>query len=141
MKIKLIVLTGVAAVLAAVPLLAHHSFMAEYSTSNNVTFTGPLIQFDWVNPHSWAYVEVTGADGKKVVWKGETPPINVLYRNGWTKPMLEKLVADKEKVRLRGYAAKDGSNHIFAQDMTLLSTNTVMSLSGSPPQELVDATK
>jgi hypothetical protein len=141
MKIKLIVLTGVAAVLAAVPLLAHHSFMAEYSTSNNVTFTGPLIQFDWVNPHSWAYVEVTGADGKKVIWKGETPPVNVLFRNGWTKPIMEKLVANKEKVRMRGYAAKDGSNHIFAQDMTILSTNTTMGLSGSPPQELVDAAK
>src|SRR5678816_2334816 len=135
MKIKLIVLTGVAAVLAAVPLLAHHSFMAEYSTSNNVTFTGPLIQFDWVNPHSWAYVEVTAADGKKVVWKGETPPINVLFRNGWTKNIVENLVKSGEEVTLTGTPAKDGSNHLFAQRMTLMTSGATMDLSGAPPTE------
>ena len=141
MKITLIALLGVAALLAAVPLMAHHSFMAEYSTSNNVTFTGTLIQFDWVNPHSWAYVEVTGADGKKTVWKGETPPINLLFRNGWTKPIVEKLVANKEKVQMSGYAAKDGSNHIFASYMLILSSNTRMDLSGAPPVETAEAGK
>jgi hypothetical protein len=70
-----------------------------------------------------------------VEWKGETPPINVLFRNGWTKPMVEKLVAKSEEVTMVGTPAKDGSNHIFAMNMTILSTGTVMSLNGAPPVE------
>jgi len=135
MKAKRIVLVAVVgAMLASVPLFAHHSFMAEYG-GTAVNLKGKLVKFEWVNPHSWAHVEVTTADGKKVIWKGETPPINVLFRNGWTKPIVEKLVADGEEVTMSGTPAKDGSNHIFASNMVILSTNTTMSLSGAPPTE------
>jgi len=64
MKTRLIVFVTVGVMLAAVPLFAHHSFMAEYGGAA-VNLKGKLIKFDWVNPHSWAYVEVTGADGLK----------------------------------------------------------------------------
>jgi len=135
MKRKLIVLVAALGVMAAaIPLFAHHSFMAEYGGAA-VNLKGKLIKFDWVNPHSWAYVEVTGADGKKIVWKGETPPINVLFRNGWTKPIVEKLVMSGEEVTMTGTPAKDGSNHIFAQNLIILSTNTRMDLSGTPPPQ------
>ena len=123
---------AIGVMLASVPMFAHHSFMAEYGGAA-VNLKGKLVKFDWVNPHSWAYVEVTTADGKKVVWKGETPPINVLFRNGWTKPMVEKLVMSGEEVTMVGTPAKDGSNHIFAQNLTILSSNTVMNMSGAPP--------
>src|SRR6188768_246940 len=133
MKKRLIVLVAAVGVIAAtVPMFAHHSFMAEYGGAA-VNLKGKLVKFDWVNPHSWAYVEVTTADGKKVIWKGETPPINVLFRNGWTKPIVEKLVMNGEEVTMTGTPAKDGSNHIFAQNMIILSTNTRMDLSGAPP--------
>src|SRR5256885_2592366 len=129
MKKKMIaVLAVIGVLLAAAPMFAHHSFMAEYGGAA-VSLKGKLIKFDWVNPHSWAYVEVTGADGKKVIWKGETPPINVLFRNGWTKPIVEGLVAKGEEVTMSGTPAKDGSNHIFASSMVILSSNTTMSLS------------
>jgi hypothetical protein len=135
MRTRLIVLVAtIGVMLAAVPFFAHHSFMAEYGGAQ-VNLKGKLIKFDWVNPHSWAYVEVTTADGKKVVWKGETPPINVLFRNGWTKPIVEKLVMSGEEVTMAGTPAKDGSNHIFANNLTILSSNTVMSLSGAPPAQ------
>lgn len=135
MNAKRILFAGAGLLLAAMPLVAHHSFMAEYG-GGTVTLEGTLVQFDWVNPHSWAYVEVKDEKtGKTVIWKGETPPINVLFRNGWTKPIVEKLVATKERVRMSGAPAKDGSNHIFANNMVLLSTNTTMGLSGAPPAE------
>jgi hypothetical protein len=135
MKSKLILLVAVVgAMLISLPLFAHHSFMSEYGGAA-VNLKGKLVKFDWVNPHSWAYVEVTGTDGKKVIWKGETPPINVLFRNGWTKPYVEGLVTKGEEVTMSGTPAKDGSNHIFATNMTILSTNTVMSLNGAPPAD------
>ena len=120
-------------VLAAIPLLAHHSFSAEYDSQKVVVLTGKMIQFDWLNPHSWIYVEVTNPDGSKSIWKGETPPVNLLYRNGWTKPMVEDMVKKGEVVTLRGPAAKDGSRHLFSQSLTRQDGVTVLGISGAPP--------
>src|SRR5215510_6153590 len=123
-----------AALLVTVPLLAHHSFSSEYESSKVVTLTGKMVNFEWLNPHSWIHVEVTNADGSKTIWKGETPPINVLYRNGWTKPMVEEMVKKGEKVSLRGQAARDGSHHVFANGVTRADGKTVLGLSGAPPE-------
>src|SRR5262245_23717987 len=113
MRIKLAVTVAALALLVTVPLLAHHSFSSEYESSKRLTLQGKMVNFEWVNPHSWIHVEVTNPDGSKTIWKGETPPVNVLYRNGWTKPMVEEMVKKGEMVTLTGIAAKDGSNHVF----------------------------
>lgn len=136
MKKTTVTFAGIVAALliAAVPLLAHHSFSAEYDQSKVVTLTGKMVKFDWVNPHSWVHIEVTNPDGTKTIWKGETPPVNLLYRNGWTKPMTAEMVAKGEIVTLRGPAAKDGSNHIFSQSLTRQDGVTVLGLSGAPPE-------
>ena len=124
----------IGALLVAIPVFAHHSFSAEYDSSKQLTLTGKIVNFEWVNPHSWIHVEVTNPDGSKTLWKGETPPVNVLYRNGWTKPMVEDMVKKGEKVTLRGQAAKDGSNHLFASGVTREDGKTVLGLSGPPPE-------
>jgi len=134
MRTKL-ALAVAAALLLTVPLLAHHSFSSEYESSKVLTLTGKMVNFEWVNPHSWIHVEVTNPDGSKTIWKGETPPVNVLYRNGWTKPMVEEMVKKGETVTLRGIAAKDGSNHVFAQGVTRADGKTVLGLSGAPPEQ------
>jgi hypothetical protein len=134
MRTKLAIAVA-AALLLTVPLLAHHSFSSEYESSKVLTLTGKMVNFEWVNPHSWIHVEVTNPDGSKTVWKGETPPVNVLYRNGWTKPMVEEMVKKGEMVTLRGIAAKDGSNHVFAQGVTRADGKTVLGLSGAPPEQ------
>ena len=139
MRTKLAAAVAGFALLATVPLFAHHSFSSEYESAKVLTLTGKMVNFEWVNPHSWIHVEVTNPNGTKTIWKGETPPVNVLYRNGWTKPMVEEMVKKGETVTLRGIAAKDGSNHLFAQGVTRSDGKTVLGLSGAPPE--VDAPK
>ena len=134
MRTKLAAAVVAFALLATVPLLAHHSFQSEYDSSKVLTLTGKMVNFEWVNPHSWIHVEVTNADGSKTVWKGETPPVNVLYRNGWTKPLVEEMVKNAETVTLKGQAAKDGSHHVFASGVTRADGKTVLGLSGAPPE-------
>src|SRR5262245_15792275 len=124
-----------AALLLTVPFLTHQSFSSECESAKVLTLTGKMVNFEWVNPHSWIHVEVTNPDGSKTLWKGETPPVNVLYRNGWTKPMVEEMVKKGEMVTLRGIAAKDGSNHVFAQGVTRADGKTVLGLSGAPPEQ------
>ena len=135
MKARLIVaVAGLAILAVALPLAAHHSFSAEYGGAA-VALTGKVTAFEWVNPHSWLSVEVTNADGTKTVWRGETPPVNALYRNGWTKPMTEEMVMKAEVVTMRGTPAKDGSHHIFATGVTRGDGKTVLGLSGAPPTD------
>jgi len=97
------------------PIQAHHSFAAEYDANQPLVIKGAVNHVDWVNPHSWVYVDVTGADGKVVTWKCETAPPNGLFRRGWTKSSLKK----GEMVSVDGYRAKDGSSTMNARSVTL----------------------
>ena len=44
-------------------MLAHHSISAVYDSRKPVTLTGSVREFQFVNPHPWIGLDVTGADG------------------------------------------------------------------------------
>ena len=99
------------ALLAAWPLAAHHSFAAEYDGSKPVTLKGKVTQVEWINPHSWIHIDVTGDDGKAVNWACETAPPNILYRQGWRRDSLKP----GDAVIIEGFLAKDGSHTMTAR--------------------------
>ena len=70
---------------AVAPVLAHHSFLAEYDGDKQVTITGVVTEVDWRNPHSHFYLDVTKPDGTIDKWKFEAFPPNMLLRNGWKR--------------------------------------------------------
>src|SRR5580658_986172 len=113
--------------LAALPVLAHHSFSAEYDTSKPITLKGKFVKMDWVNPHSWVYFAVTDTDGKTAEWKAETPPPNGLYRSGWRKNMLK----DGDEITVQGYLAKDGDNLMWSQSVTF-ADGSKLTLNSAP---------
>src|SRR4051812_9501005 len=115
MKLKIAVLGAALAMIAALPMMAHHSFSAEYE-SKQITIKGKFTKMDWVNPHSWVHIDVVGADGKVTSWQGETPPPNGLYRNGWRKDTLK----EGEMIEIVGNPAKDGTPHMWASQVRLL---------------------
>jgi len=112
-KICALVLFG--CVLASTPVMAHHSFAAEYDKNKAVKVTGTVTKFDFSNPHSWLYVEVKGADGTVVNWAFETASAGVLYRRGLRKDTLKPGMM----VTITGYGAKDNSNTADAQQVTM----------------------
>src|SRR5271170_5917 len=64
---------------------AHHS-AARFDQSNRETLTGVVKEFMWSNPHCWLYVMVPSANGGAAEqWTLEGPPVNTLYRTGWTQ--------------------------------------------------------
>ena len=128
----MIALATVILALSAVPSFAHHSFAAGYDQNKTLTLTGRVVKFDWVNPHPWITIEVTGRDGTKALWEGQAKSVSVLSGGGWTRPMAEGMAKAGEVVTMRGYASKNGSLHLYALDLTRSDRKTVLILSGQP---------
>ena len=90
MKTKL-ALFAVGLLSAAMPMLAHHSFSAEFDNSKPVNLQGTVTKVDWLNPHIWIYLDVKDEKtGAVASWQCEGGPPNTLTRNGWTKDALKK---------------------------------------------------
>jgi hypothetical protein len=107
MKTKSMTILGAAGLLiaAAFPVFAHHSFSAEFDSDKPVKLEGTVVKMDWVNPHTWLFVDVTKPDGTVEHWQVEGGAPGVLLRNGWTKNTL----AQGTKVIVNGHQAKDGA--------------------------------
>jgi hypothetical protein len=81
-KYAAVLIAGLSLLAGAVPVLAHHSFAAEYDSKKPVTVTGIVSKVEWMNPHARFYVDVKGADGKVVNWNFELGAIPVLLKQG-----------------------------------------------------------
>ena len=114
MKIASVALAAGALLVAALPVLAHHSFAAEYDAEKRITITGKVLSVELINPHSWIHVEAAGPDGKVQDWACEFGPPNGLYRNGWNKNSVSK----GDTVTIDGSLAKNGSPTINASRIT-----------------------
>jgi hypothetical protein len=101
--------------LLAIPLLAHHSFQAEFDAAKAVTLTGVVTKLEWANPHAHFYIDVKGADGKMTNWNLELASPNVLRRLGWNREIFKV----GETVTVFCAQAKDGSNLASARTVTL----------------------
>lgn len=120
---KLVFGSFAAALLAALPVAAHHSFAAEYDSQKPITLTGKFTKMDWVNPHSWIHMEAMNpASGKVETWDIETGPPNTLYRNGWRKDMMN----EGSEIVVTGTLAKNGSNTVNARSVKTQDGKTLL---------------
>jgi len=117
MKTKLALGTAaLGLLLAAVPVMAHHSFAAEFDSAKPIKLTGSVTKIEWMNPHAYFYIDVKDEKtGQTANWGLEMGSPNGLMRQGWTRNSMK--VGDV--VTVEGSAAKDGSNIGNARSVTL----------------------
>lgn len=67
---------GIALFTAVGPLAYAHHSAAMFDRKVTLTLNGTVKRFDYVNPHSWLYVDVSNADGTTTEWGFEldAPP-------------------------------------------------------------------
>jgi hypothetical protein len=54
-----------------VPLLAHHSYSAEFDVNQPQSMEGRVTAIEWTNPHVHVFVDVVDNQGRTTNWKVE----------------------------------------------------------------------
>lgn len=111
---------GAAWLAASVPLLAHHSFSAEFDLNAVVTLSGPVTTLEWTNPHTFVYIAVTTPDGRTERWRVEGGSPGQLESQGITR----ETIAIGAIVTIVGYRARDHSIKAWGRDITFADGST-----------------
>ncbi len=87
-------------------VIAHHG--SSVYDSKLTTYKGTVTDFQFMNPHSEVWFEVTGADGKAEKWTAEAPSLTTMARLGWNKTSFKP----GDQVTFVGNIAKSGAKII-----------------------------
>ena len=105
-------------ILAAVPVVGHHAFTAEFDADKPVKLSGTVTRVEWENPHAWFYIDVKDSSGRVENWGLEMGSPNILIRAGWGRNTLK--IGDA--VTVEGSRAKSGATIANAKVVTLDKT-------------------
>ena len=128
----LAVAMAAAVLLAGTPAAAHHAFSAEFDVDAPISLNGTVKRVEWLNPHSWIYIDVSGAGGATEEWAIEVGPPGPLFRRGIRKEMLPI----GSEIQVDGFQAQDKSNRATGLDVTFPDGRRIFTGSentGAPP--------
>ncbi len=128
MKIKAPVLAVTMLLALVKPVVAHHSFAAEFDGAKPVRLVGKITRVEWTNPHSYFYLDVADDKGNMTNWACEGASPLALTRRGWKKGDLKL----GDTIVVDGYRAKDGSHFVNARRVTFPDGRSLDSGSRAP---------
>jgi DNA/RNA endonuclease YhcR with UshA esterase domain len=91
--------------LAPASVSTHHSFSAEYDISKPIKLQGLVTKVEWMNPHTFFFINVKDESGNVTNWALEMGAPSALQKQGWTRNTLQ--VGDE--VTVEGSLARNGS--------------------------------
>jgi len=120
---------GLALVIAAGSLWAHHSPSAEFDMTKRFTLVGTLIKVDWMNPHIVVNIDAKGDGGKVENWRFESNPPSWFRRVGVSRAEIARGIG--QTVTVEAVRAKDGSLYGYMQKLTLADGTSWELVSGT----------
>ncbi len=108
---------------------AHHAFAAVFDGEEAIEITGEVSKLEWMNPHTWFYVDVEDADGSVATWALEMGSPNGLLRRGWSRKTLQV----GQEVKINGYRAKDGSDKASVKTVVFADGRALSGASSKGP--------
>jgi hypothetical protein len=107
------------AVLAlAAPVWAHHSVQAEFDLDKPFNVSGVVTKVEWINPHSYLFLDVKDATGKVKHWAFEMAGPGALRKAGLSRADRGGLKAG-DNITINGVLAKDGTDSGLIRDIKL----------------------
>ncbi len=88
---------------------AHHSVAGQFDSAKRATLTGVITKIDWINPHTYLYLNVADDQGAITTWRLESLPTAMLRKAGLTSEML---MGGGATVTVDTILARDGSEHL-----------------------------
>lgn len=100
----------------SLPAFSHHGTSIVYDLTQSITLTGTVTDFQFVNPHTLIFLEVTGEDGTTVEWLAGLASNTSLGRNdGWTTETLKP----GDQISITGAPARGGAPSIWPFQVVL----------------------
>lgn len=104
--------------LASVPAVAHHSVQAQFDLTKPIELKGVVTKVEWINPHSYLYLDVTDSTGKVKHWAFEMAGPGALRKAGLSRADRGGLKVG-DTVGVNGVLAKDGTDSGLIKDLIL----------------------
>lgn len=88
------------------PAGAHHSVAGVFDVSKTVKLSGTVSHVDWINPHTYIYIDVKDAQGEVTTWKLESLPVAMMRKSGIT---MQSLLGGGQHVVAEANPARNGT--------------------------------
>jgi hypothetical protein len=114
----------------ALPVLAHHSFSAEFEADKTADLTGKVVQVWWNNPHIRYRLAVPGEGGATVDWELQASSITAMQQLGWNATTLK--VGDELKVS--GQVGRNGAKKLYVRSIARPDGTQIVTGRGDDPR-------
>lgn len=115
-KLVAIFSAGVGLLLLSLPSFSHHGSNVVYDLTQTITLTGTVTDFQFVNPHTLIFFDVTGEDGAVVGWLAGLSGPNSLGRNeGWGRDTFKP----GDQISITGAPARGGAPSVWVEQVFL----------------------
>lgn len=104
--------------MAAVPLLAHHSVQAQFDLDKPIQLTGTVTKVEWINPHSYLFVDVKDSSGNVKHWAFEMAGPGALRKAGLSRSDRGGMKPG-DTITVNGVLAKDGTDSGLVKTITM----------------------
>ena len=90
MRVRIATIAWLSAAILTIcaPMFAHHG-NAAYEMSKTISFKATITKYDYTNPHTTIYFDVTDDKGNVEHWVAETTNPAMLNRVGWSRDTLK----------------------------------------------------